>query len=211
MTRISLHRVATIGVVALLAALAPAAAAGASPRKVHAAQAGPPGLPTVATGLNNPRHLRFGPDGALYVAEAGSGGPTTPGPCATDPVTNSPACVGGTGSITKIAGGQQSRVLTGLPSVAGSDGSGASGPAAVLFDGSNLKVVTQDAAVSPDGTNPFGSSGRLLGRLITAAPGSASGTWTGGPDFGAYEAANNPDHGAGPGAMFGDPPIDSDP
>src|SRR5258707_14081497 len=28
----------------------------------------------VASGLNGPRGLKFGPDGALYVAEAGSGG-----------------------------------------------------------------------------------------------------------------------------------------
>jgi hypothetical protein len=27
-----------------------------------------------ATGLTNPRHIRFGPDGMLYVAEAGIGG-----------------------------------------------------------------------------------------------------------------------------------------
>jgi hypothetical protein len=30
-------------------------------------------------------------------------------------------------------------------------------------------------------------------------------------DFAAYEAAHNPDHGAGRGARYGDPPIDSDP
>ena len=30
-------------------------------------------------------------------------------------------------------------------------------------------------------------------------------------NFAAFEAAHNPDHGAGPGARFGDPPIDSDP
>ena len=32
----------------------------------------------VATGLDNPRGLAFGPDGTLYIAEAGRGGS---GPC----------------------------------------------------------------------------------------------------------------------------------
>jgi hypothetical protein len=31
---------------------------------------------TLASGLNNPRHITFGPDGVLYIAEAGSGGET---------------------------------------------------------------------------------------------------------------------------------------
>ena len=43
------------------------------------------GVPTVkvfATGLNSPRGLRFGPDGNLYVAEAGTGGTnSTVGSC----------------------------------------------------------------------------------------------------------------------------------
>jgi hypothetical protein len=42
-----------------------------------------PSRPPTFTGLTNPRHVRFGPDRNLYVAEAGIGGPSpavaTPG------------------------------------------------------------------------------------------------------------------------------------
>src|SRR6476619_1591097 len=53
---------------------------------------------TVASGLVNPRGLNFGPDGALYVAEAGSGGS---GPCivGSDGLTK---CYGATGGVRKI-------------------------------------------------------------------------------------------------------------
>src|ERR1044072_1597878 len=40
------------------------------------------GMTTVAVGLDNPRGLTFGPDGSLFVAEAGRGGA---GPCITGP------------------------------------------------------------------------------------------------------------------------------
>jgi hypothetical protein len=55
-------------------------------------------LQIVASGLVNPRGLNFGPEGALYVAEAGSGGS---GPC----IVNSNSqlvCYGATGAITRI-------------------------------------------------------------------------------------------------------------
>src|SRR4029450_1379144 len=54
------------------------------------AQTGPE---VIASGLNNPPALSFSPDGALYVAEAGTGGS---GPCFQGPEGQS--CFGHTGS-----------------------------------------------------------------------------------------------------------------
>ena len=48
----------------------------------HGASGGGGGLKVVAEGLDNPRGIGFGPDGALYVAESGSGGA---GPCVEGP------------------------------------------------------------------------------------------------------------------------------
>jgi hypothetical protein len=63
------------------------------------------GVKTVATGLTNPRHLHFGPDGALYVAEAGIGGDRRATTC--PPVDNmfsqpGPYGAGFTGRIARI-------------------------------------------------------------------------------------------------------------
>jgi hypothetical protein len=73
----------------------------------------------VAHGLDNPRGLEFGPDGGLFVAEAGRGGASCLG-------ANGP-CVGLTAAITRIRHGVQRRVVTGLLSVAEKDGSFAIG------------------------------------------------------------------------------------
>ena len=75
------------------------------------------GTTVLASGLNNPRMISVGSDGALYVAEAGVGGS---GPCITG--AEGEACYGRTGAVTKIAGGKQTRVLSGLPSLAGPGG-----------------------------------------------------------------------------------------
>src|SRR5215217_235635 len=70
----------------------------------------------VMSGLNSPRGLAFAPNGALYVAEAGTLAQN--GPCTTvvEGGANVTKCYSGTGSISRLWKGQQQRTATGLPS-----------------------------------------------------------------------------------------------
>ena len=166
------------------------------------AQAAP--LKVVATHLNNPRKIFVGSDGAVYVVEAGRGGRDT---CVGS--GSSKTCVGLSGSITRIADGAQKRVVTGLWSGANPNGQRAQGPADVIVRGGTYYVLLQDGSIDSRGINFLGPDGATAGDLISSPAGKAV------PDvlfnFAAFEAARNPDHGAGPGAKFGNPAIDSDP
>src|SRR5262245_2061237 len=76
------------------------------------------GAACVMSGLDNPRGLAFGPQGALYVAEAGRGDiGEGDGPCATAP-GGTQVCYGATGAVSRLWRGEQTRVATGLPSFA---------------------------------------------------------------------------------------------
>ena len=100
------RQLAVAGSVALLSALLSASPATAS------------GVTVVASGLNSPRQLTFSPGGALYVAEAGTGGPRD-GNCRPHPALPGGGCLGFTGSIARLSHGHVDRVVRGLPSVAG--------------------------------------------------------------------------------------------
>jgi len=140
-------------------------------------------ITTVMSGLDNPRGLAFGPEGALYVVEAGRGGD---GPCMV--LRGQERCYGPTGGLTRLWRGTQERVATGLPSYAGADGE-ATGPHDVSFLGRGGAYVTIGFGGNPVLRAGFGSVGALFGTLLHVA---AGGTWRVAADVSAYETEANP-------------------
>jgi hypothetical protein len=143
---------------------------------------------SIATGLNQPRHLDFGPDGALYVAEAGAGGETC-----VDVDEENQRCIGATGAITRVEDGMQERIADDLVSMTDGMGGDGTGPHDVAWDSEgNLMVIVglgaDPAARDPNG--PFGPLVENLGQLVEVA---ADGSWMNVVDVAAHETAENPD------------------
>lgn len=107
-----------------------------------------PNVSTFATGLIFPRGLEFGPDGNLYVAEAGSGGDmtTTEAQCEQIPPPLGPAKGGFTSRISKISpGGIRTTVADALPSTADVLVGDTIGIADVAFIGNTLFALSSGA------------------------------------------------------------------
>ena len=168
------HRPAAALVAALALALSIAAGAASAAT-----------LTPVMRGLDNPRGLAFGPDGGLYVAEAGRGGD---GPCV-EGLGEGPACYGPTGALSRLLDGQQERIATGLPSIAGPGGVAATGPHDVALQGRRA-FVTVGLGGNPALRAGFGEAGEDLAQVVRVRP---NGSWRSVADLGAYEASANPD------------------
>lgn len=148
-----------------------------------------PIVTVVMSELDNPRGLAFGPEGALYVAEAGHGGD---GPC----FFNSAGefrCYGPTGAITRLWHGEQVRVVTGLPSHAPPGGAFAGGANDISFQGVGGMFVAMGLGNDPQLIRPsLGTAGNLLGTLLQV---NAAGGWRVVADIAAYEASVDPNGG----------------
>ena len=116
----------------------------------------------IANNLDNPKGLTFAPDGSLYITEAGTGGD---GPSIPAPSGQGNLHYGRSGAISKIENGTVRRILTGLPSVAFPDGSGAAGPHDIKFDADGKAYVLLGYAANPAFRESLGDNN--LGTIIT--------------------------------------------
>ena len=152
-------------------------------------------MTVIASNLDNPRGIAFGPDGALYVAEAGRGGTST---LCDIGGNGQPRCYGPTGAITRVTTtGTQDRVVTGLPSLAGPSGAEASGPMDVDF-GFNSGWVTIGFGANPLQRAVYEAAGIRFGSLIRV---TGVNQWSYVVDISDHEISSNPDGG----------PVDSNP
>lgn len=146
----------------------------------------------IASGLDNPRNLTFGPDGALYVTEAGAGGDGVAVPA---PEIGTVFNYGETGAITRIQDGEQERILTELPSLALEDGSQAFGPQGIGFDENGDLYFTVGFSTSSEVREEnLGPTGSKLGRLYKYN--LETGEQEKLADFVDYEGLNNSDGGS---------------
>lgn len=142
-------------------------------------------LDTVMSGLSNPRGMTFGPDGALYVAEAGRGGDLGTLEGATGTLN-----FGLSGGISRYLAGVQDRIVSGMASLADSSGSDASGVQDIAFDAGGTMYAVLGLGSTPEQRDTLSGipGSEMLGTAIRFAGGAASVF----ADIAAYEGANDP-------------------
>ncbi|MDX1963389.1 MAG: ScyD/ScyE family protein [Pirellulales bacterium] len=143
----------------------------------------------VMSGLVTPRGLDFGPDGALYVAEAGSGG-NGPSVVLGNGAT---AFLGASSGLSKLQNGVQTRVLSGLPSVANASGGDAGGLQDIAFDGSGQAYgLFSFGSTANQRSANLGPAGAELGTIARLSL-DGSGVRTPVADITLHEQNNNPE------------------
>ncbi len=143
----------------------------------------------VMSGLNSPRGLSFGPEGGLYVAEAGTA--VLNGGCVgylegTNPATK---CYSGTGSVSRLWKGTQTRFVTGLPSTYIVGSGFASGPQDIAFLGRGSAMVALGWGGDPALRAALGPGAANAGTLIQLQP---SGGYRVVADVSGFESTANP-------------------
>lgn len=147
------------------------------------------GVTPIMTGLDNPRGLALGPDGGIYVAEAGRGGNGTEvsGP-------EGPRRFGASGAVSRYLNGTQQRVITGLPSLATQTGPAPGGRAAglqdIAFNSAGELYGVMGLGGDPALRAQLGADGTHFAQLVRLPIGGAPQNVA---DIGAFEAASNPD------------------
>lgn len=142
---------------------------------------------TVMTDLANPRGMIVGSDGALYVAEAGSGG--TAGA-----ISNGDG-FGSSGGISRYLAGVQDRFMSGLASLAASGGGRATGIHDLAFDSAGVLHAVFGLGADPAERSLLSGlpGAETLGTLVRFSSSGEIGIVA---DLAAHEASQNPDGGA---------------
>jgi glucose/arabinose dehydrogenase len=145
-------------------------------------QALPANASVYASGLQAPRGLRFGPDGYLYVAEAGTGGSNSTGTtCTQVPAPVGPYTGGSNARISKISSkGTRTTVASGFPSTQDAMGDLIGVADVVFLDGTLYAVVAGGGCSHGNPNSPSG----------IAKVNRTTGQWQLIADIGAFLKAN---------------------
>ncbi len=145
---------------------------------------------TFITGeVSQPRHISKGADGALYVANAGMGGDT----CIEVPLADGEtgtACLGNSGSITRIANGEAEIFINGIPSLVVDGESIGLHNVVVTESGTVYGVMGFGLGLTPEVRSEMGDGATYFGHLVEIA---ADGSLSSIADILAYEAAEDQD------------------